>query len=83
MKIVGKSSDRDRGQSGLCCSFCGATQEEVSKLIAGPGVYICDQCIDLCNDIIVDEVEDEATTGLSVIPKLQSQKKYDLFWMSM
>ncbi|HMO17341.1 MAG TPA: ATP-dependent Clp protease ATP-binding subunit ClpX [Oligoflexia bacterium] len=58
---MSKSSERDRGQSGLCCSFCGASQEEVRKLIAGPGVYICDQCIDLCNDIIVDEVEDEST----------------------
>lgn len=50
----------DRGQSGLCCSFCGASQEEVRKLIAGPGVYICDQCIDLCNDIILDEVDEDA-----------------------
>lgn len=60
----------DRGQSGLACSFCGATQEEVRKLIAGPGVYICDQCIDLCNDIILDEVEDEAAPEKSSsIPK--------------
>lgn len=62
---MAKGSDRERGQSGLCCSFCGATQEEVRKLIAGPGVYICDQCIDLCNDIIVDEVDDETTGGSS------------------
>ncbi|MCL4147081.1 UNVERIFIED_CONTAM: hypothetical protein GTU68_051826, partial [Idotea baltica] len=46
-------------QSSLACSFCGATQEEVRKLIAGPGVYICDQCIDLCNDIILEEVDEE------------------------
>ena len=60
----------DRGQSGLACSFCGATQEEVRKLIAGPGVYICDQCIDLCNDIILDEVEEEtAPAKSSQIPK--------------
>ena len=64
------SKSGDRGQSGLVCSFCGAGQEEVRKLIAGPGVYICDQCIDLCNDIILDEVEEEQTTGrLSSIPK--------------
>ncbi len=50
----------DRGQGGLTCSFCGTSQEEVRKLIAGPGVYICDQCIDLCNDIIMDEVEEDA-----------------------
>ena len=61
----------DRGQSGLFCSFCGASQEEVRKLIAGPGVYICDQCIDLCNDIILDEVEDDSAAGgkLGKIPK--------------
>ena len=53
------SKTTERGQSGLVCSFCGASQEEVRKLIAGPGVYICDQCIDLCNDIILDEVEEE------------------------
>ena len=40
----------------LKCSFCGKTQKQVIKLIAGPGVYICDQCIDLCNQIIVEEV---------------------------
>lgn len=57
--MVTKGSDR--GQSGLSCSFCGASQEEVRKLIAGPGVYICDQCIDLCNDIILDDVEEEGT----------------------
>ena len=38
------------------CSFCGKAQHQVVKLIAGPGVYICDECIDLCNDIIVEEV---------------------------
>ena len=42
------------GESGdlLKCSFCGKTQKQVKKLIAGPGVYICDECIDLCNEII-------------------------------
>ena len=40
----------------LKCSFCGKTQKQVVKLIAGPGVYICDQCIDLCNQIIVEEL---------------------------
>ncbi|OFZ15469.1 MAG: ATP-dependent protease ATP-binding subunit ClpX [Bdellovibrionales bacterium RBG_16_40_8] len=45
----------------LCCSFCGKSQKEVKKLIAGPGVYICDECIDLCNDIIVEEKEREDT----------------------
>ena len=40
----------------LKCSFCGKTQQQVIKLIAGPGVYICDQCIDLCNQIVEEEV---------------------------
>ena len=60
----------DRGHSSLVCSFCGKSQEEVRKLIAGPEVYICDECIDLCNDIIMEEVEDEHTsTGSTAIPK--------------
>ena len=67
----------DRGQSGLACSFCGATQEEVRKLIAGPGVYICDQCIDLCNDIILDEVEDEVEGERSTsIPKPKEIRQF-------
>jgi ATP-dependent Clp protease ATP-binding subunit ClpX len=75
---VGKSSDRDKGQSGLCCSFCGATQEEVRKLIAGPGVYICDQCIDLCNDIIVDEVDEDSTPNVknSKVPKPKEIREF-------
>ena len=40
----------------LKCSFCGKSQKQVKKLIAGPGVYICDECIDLCNEIIRDEL---------------------------
>ncbi len=64
------SKQSDRSHSGLVCSFCGTSQEEVRKLIAGPGVYICDQCIDLCNDIILDEVEDDAVVGkIARIPK--------------
>ena len=67
----------ERGQSGLACSFCGATQEEVRKLIAGPGVYICDQCIDLCNDIILDEVEDESeVTAGNEIPKPREIREF-------
>lgn len=49
---------RSGGQSGrvLYCSFCGKSEHEVRKLIAGPSVYICDECVDLCNDIIREEV---------------------------
>jgi len=50
----------ERNKDGyLRCSFCGKTQKEVRKLIAGPGVYICDECITLCNEIITDEIEKE------------------------
>ena len=45
------------------CSFCGKTQKQVKKLIAGPGVYICDECIDLCNDIIRDEAAQADPSG--------------------
>ena len=48
------------GHSNLCCSFCGKSQREVQKLIAGPTVYICNECIGLCGDIIDEELE-EAT----------------------
>lgn len=48
-----------RDSHALCCSFCGKSQKEVKKLIAGPTVYICDECIGLCNDIIAEEVEHE------------------------
>ncbi len=44
----------------LLCSFCGKSQRQVKKLIAGPGVYICDECIELCNDIVEDELAEEA-----------------------
>ncbi|MFM7694625.1 MAG: ClpX C4-type zinc finger protein, partial [Actinomycetota bacterium] len=46
----------DTGEQ-LLCSFCGKTQRQVRKLIAGPGVYICDECIDLCNEIIDEELK--------------------------
>ena len=56
----------------LCCSFCGKSQKDVRKLIAGPSVYICDECVELCNDIITEEYEREdyyATRGLVPKPK--------------
>ena len=48
--------DKASGEKLLYCSFCGKSQHEVRKLIAGPSVFICDECIDLCNDIIRDEI---------------------------
>ena len=54
----------------LCCSFCGKSQREVKKLIAGPTVYICDECIDLCNDIIAEEtIKQEQHRAKTLVPK--------------
>jgi len=54
----------------LYCSFCGKSQHEVRKLIAGPSVYVCDECVELCNDIIKDELEDNTTSfGDHTLPK--------------
>ena len=53
----------------LLCSFCGKSQRQVKKLIAGPGVYICDECIDLCNEIIDEELTPPAAVELENLPK--------------
>ena len=67
------SDDRQHrsGDGGkvLYCSFCGKSQHEVRKLIAGPSVFICDECVELCNDIIREELEDKAQAGRSSLPK--------------
>ena len=61
-----------RGAEGgkvLYCSFCGKSQHEVRKLIAGPSVFICDECVELCNDIIREELDDKTQPGRSSLPK--------------
>ena len=63
MTRIGETSDL------LKCSFCGKTQKQVKKLIAGPGVYICDECIELCNEIIVEELSEASSLGLAELPK--------------
>jgi ATP-dependent Clp protease ATP-binding subunit ClpX len=74
---LSKSGDRERGRSTLVCSFCNRTQEEVRKLIAGPNVYICDECIDLCNDIIKEEIDqEESLGGQSTIPRPKEIKEF-------
>ncbi len=57
----------EKGQ--LKCSFCGKVQEQVKRLVAGPGVYICDECIELCNEIIEEELSEEKEFDLSDVPK--------------
>ncbi len=61
------------GEGGelLKCSFCGKTQKQVKKMIAGPGVYICDECIDLCNEIIEEELAEGTDVGFKELPKPQ------------
>ena len=57
------------GNEQLLCSFCGKSQRQVKKLIAGPGVYICDECIDLCNEIIDEELTAPSTLDLDNLPR--------------
>ena len=57
----------EKGQ--LKCSFCGKSQEQVRKLVAGPGVYICDECIELCNEIIEEEFSEDIEVELKDVPK--------------
>ena len=72
-------SDDSRGKNEdgklLYCSFCGKSQHEVRKLIAGPSVFICDECVELCNDIIREELEDVGETGRDKLPKPQEIKE--------
>lgn len=63
-------------QKGLKCSFCGKYQDQVKRLIAGPGVYICDECIDLCTEIISEELEDEIEQTLRDVPKPKEIKSF-------
>src|SRR5687767_4056394 len=59
----------DGGGDLVKCSFCGKSQKQVKKLIAGPGVYICDECIDLCNDIIEEELSGDSEVRFDELPK--------------
>ena len=72
-------SDDSRGKNEdgklLYCSFCGKSQHEVRKLIAGPSVFICDECVELCNDIIREELEDKSDAGHDRLPKPKEIKE--------
>jgi ATP-dependent Clp protease ATP-binding subunit ClpX len=63
----------EKGQ--LKCSFCGKPQDQVKKLVAGPGVYICDECIELCNEIIEEELSEDISVDLGEVPKPQEIRK--------
>lgn len=60
----------------LKCSFCGKSQDQVRRLIAGPGVYICDECIELCSEIIAEEFEEDTELDLTDVPKPRQIKEY-------
>ena len=68
---------KERDDSKLKCSFCGKGQDEVKKLIAGPTVYICDECVELCNEIIAEELYAETTSR--TLPKLPTPKEIHQF----
>lgn len=65
-----------RPEELLCCSFCGKSQNDVKKLIAGPGVYVCNECIDICNEIINDDEQTENTAGRAHLPKPAEIKRF-------
>ncbi len=69
-----KHGKGDDGGKLLYCSFCGKSQHEVRKLIAGPSVFVCDECVELCNDIIREEMQEKAATDGSKLPKPQEIK---------
>ena len=61
----------------LCCSFCGKNQDEVQRLIAGPDVYICDECVALCNEIIAQESVSEEAEGGKLLPPAEIKRLLD------
>ncbi len=63
-----KNNSGNDSEKLLYCSFCGKSQHEVKKLIAGPSVYVCDECVELCNDIILEEMEEESSSAISKLP---------------
>jgi len=65
-----------RPEELLCCSFCGKSQNDVRKLIAGPGVYVCNECIDICNEIIHDDERSESSAVRTNLPKPQDIKTF-------
>jgi ATP-dependent Clp protease ATP-binding subunit ClpX len=69
-----QTRDQDSGKL-LYCSFCGKSQHEVRKLIAGPSVFICDECVELCNDIIREEIEDQSSSSTDKLPKPKEIKR--------
>ena len=70
-----KKDDQDNGKL-LYCSFCGKSQHEVRKLIAGPSVFVCDECVDLCNDIIREEMQEKDEEERDSLPTPREINKF-------
>jgi ATP-dependent Clp protease ATP-binding subunit ClpX len=73
---MSKFGETGGGGDLLKCSFCGKSQKQVKKLIAGPGVYICDECIDLCNEIIEEELSSHEETPFTELPKPEEISRF-------
>jgi ATP-dependent Clp protease ATP-binding subunit ClpX len=74
--VIGKN-DKFSKNSSLFCSFCNKSQDDVRKLVAGPSVYICDECVQLCNDILIEELDDTAhTDSLATVPSPPEIKEH-------
>ncbi|HOP64531.1 MAG TPA: ATP-dependent Clp protease ATP-binding subunit ClpX [Spirochaetota bacterium] len=69
------TSKKKEQNTSLMCSFCGKSQETVKKLVAGPDVYICDECIELCNEILAEETDDAIESSFSSLPKPKEIKE--------
>jgi ATP-dependent Clp protease ATP-binding subunit ClpX len=69
------TSKKKEQNASLMCSFCGKSQETVKKLVAGPDVYICDECIELCNEILAEEVESTIESSFGTLPKPKEIKE--------
>ncbi|MCL1834275.1 MAG: ATP-dependent Clp protease ATP-binding subunit ClpX, partial [Leptospirales bacterium] len=68
-------SKKKEPAASLVCSFCGKSQENVKRLVAGPDVYICDECIELCNEILIEELEITSDHNFANIPKPKEIKE--------
>jgi len=67
---------KNQQETPLLCSFCGKSQEIVKKLVAGPDVYICDECIELCNEILIEEAGSEFENNFDTLPVPEKLKKF-------
>lgn len=78
------SDNNENNGEILYCSFCGKSQAEVKKLVAGRGVYICDECIEVCINIVADEMNELAKTKAEIRPNIcRRRPKSKNFWISM